>query len=834
MLERRPRYAVVARGFIGTGWAALYVTAYAMHGIPAARIIHDPRWGFLLLLAVAVGMILHSLRYQSEVVTGLAYFVAFATLTLTPLTQYAWFASLPLAATLIYVAYRFEWSQMVLVGLLVTYGTFLFRVGGLAASDPLVANWSVGQGILVLYWLMFESFDLFGLSKSGPRKDITATIFPLNATAFLGISLLEWSANGPDTLYLFFALAGTAYAVSAVLRARLLPAADLPGSPDPLNRALAGSYEGAVSIAAALIVMGVWERYTGLRVGAAWLLEAEVIFLIGLQLRQPFLRWLAGAIVALPVIKLVGVDLQQGAVLDVLGTEIFVWVPLMILTAAALYLNRWLAGIAKDTEVVAPERVYTYVATGLMTIILGYEVPAAYLSLALFVFALTLLEIGLGSRLAELRYQAYGVAALGSVALVAANVLGVITIAGRPWVSLVPTALLAYGVALRLHRLGRMQVAGSDAVPLPEAERAGALDFSTILGTVSIASLAWHLLPAPLVAVAWGLLGLLLIEIGDWLPLSSLRVQGHVLAFSAFARTFLANFVGLGATAGISHRILTVVPLIVLYYYLASKLEAEVAGESATVVEGTADPSRAQPRSGLSLGKAETTLGRVYLYLPTILAVVLMRFEFGRVSAVIGWAVLALVLMFVGSRWDLQDLRWQAYLLGILVFARSWSTNFYVAGDVFGLPGRLTTGALVVLSLYLCQSVAPRRAGAGPAPAGAGSWRRIDRHSRTFFSLLATALLTLLLYYEVSGRLLTVAWTLEGTLLLLAGFALRERALRLSGLVLLGACVLKAFIYDFQELDTIYRILSFIVLGLLMLGVSLIYTRYKEQIRRYL
>ena len=77
-------------------------------------------------------------------------------------------------------------------------------------------------------------------------------------------------------------------------------------------------------------------------------------------------------------------------------------------------------------------------------------------------------------------------------------------------------------------------------------------------------------------------------------------------------------------------------------------------------------------------------------------------------------------------------------------------------------------------------------------------------------------------------------WYWLVTLLLLAGFALRERPLRLSGLALLGACVFKAFAYDMQELDTIYKILSFIILGLLLLGVSLIYTRYKEQIRRYL
>jgi uncharacterized membrane protein len=95
-------------------------------------------------------------------------------------------------------------------------------------------------------------------------------------------------------------------------------------------------------------------------------------------------------------------------------------------------------------------------------------------------------------------------------------------------------------------------------------------------------------------------------------------------------------------------------------------------------------------------------------------------------------------------------------------------------------------------------------------------------------------LLTVLLAYEVSGRFLTVAWGLEGIALAGAGFALRERSLRLSGLALLGACVLKVFLYDLRELETLFRILSFIVLGLVLLGVSLAYTRFRDDLRRYL
>jgi uncharacterized membrane protein len=259
---------------------------------------------------------------------------------------------------------------------------------------------------------------------------------------------------------------------------------------------------------------------------------------------------------------------------------------------------------------------------------------------------------------------------------------------------------------------------------------------------------------------------------------------------------------------------------------------AEAADDHAAVSDGGTSHDTAPV--GLMIRSTETALARAYLYLPAILAVVLIYYEFGPVVAVIGWAALALVLMVLGVRWDREDFRWQAYTLGILVFARSWSSNFYVAGEVFGLPGRLATGVLVATSLYACQLVSPRRRGEGSSAFSPRMWGWFDEHARTFFSLLATTLLTLLIYYEVSTRLLTVAWTLEGTLLLLAGFALRERALRLPGLLLLGACVLKAFLYDFRGLDTIYQILSFIVLGLLMLGISLVYTRYKEQLRRLL
>ena len=112
--------------------------------------------------------------------------------------------------------------------------------------------------------------------------------------------------------------------------------------------------------------------------------------------------------------------------------------------------------------------------------------------------------------------------------------------------------------------------------------------------------------------------------------------------------------------------------------------------------------------------------------------------------------------------------------------------------------------------------------------------REIGSLHRLYDSLLATALLSALIFHEVSGSVLTVAWGVEAVVLLAAGFALRDRVLRLSGLALFLICTLKLFFWDLRNLDTLPRIISFIVLGLLLVTVSWVYTRFRDQVQRFL
>ena len=76
---------------------------------------------------------------------------------------------------------------------------------------------------------------------------------------------------------------------------------------------------------------------------------------------------------------------------------------------------------------------------------------------------------------------------------------------------------------------------------------------------------------------------------------------------------------------------------------------------------------------------------------------------------------------------------------------------------------------------------------------------------------------------------LSVVWALYGAGLLLVGGARRARLPRLLGLALLGVTALKVFLLDLSALDSAYRIVSFIVLGAILLAVSYLYQKSQQR-----
>ena len=71
-----------------------------------------------------------------------------------------------------------------------------------------------------------------------------------------------------------------------------------------------------------------------------------------------------------------------------------------------------------------------------------------------------------------------------------------------------------------------------------------------------------------------------------------------------------------------------------------------------------------------------------------------------------------------------------------------------------------------------------------------------------------------------------------GAALLAAGFLRKITTLRWLGLALLTLSIAKVFLYDLRELSQGYRILSFLGLGALLLGVSFVYQRDLLSLRK--
>lgn len=83
---------------------------------------------------------------------------------------------------------------------------------------------------------------------------------------------------------------------------------------------------------------------------------------------------------------------------------------------------------------------------------------------------------------------------------------------------------------------------------------------------------------------------------------------------------------------------------------------------------------------------------------------------------------------------------------------------------------------------------------------------------------------------ELSKQLsLSVVWALYGAGLLVVGRVRRSRLLRLMALALLGLTTLKVFLLDLSALDRVYRIVSFIVLGAILLAVSYLYQKSQQR-----
>ena len=95
-------------------------------------------------------------------------------------------------------------------------------------------------------------------------------------------------------------------------------------------------------------------------------------------------------------------------------------------------------------------------------------------------------------------------------------------------------------------------------------------------------------------------------------------------------------------------------------------------------------------------------------------------------------------------------------------------------------------------------------------------------------------------YYEEKKSLLlqrnmwlSIAWAVYSFILISIGIIKRYKPIRLIALILFGITTFKVFLMDLSYLTGFPRILSFIILGLILLVAGFLYQKYKDRIREF-
>jgi uncharacterized membrane protein len=175
--------------------------------------------------------------------------------------------------------------------------------------------------------------------------------------------------------------------------------------------------------------------------------------------------------------------------------------------------------------------------------------------------------------------------------------------------------------------------------------------------------------------------------------------------------------------------------------------------------------------------------------------------------------------------------------------ARTAAMVHLVAAGVFALGDQAAPAGLLSGGTEL----GPAALGLGALAAASGACARVLQRTDPAIRTLTAAVPAVLLYLASltvvalspaaldggavqQGQLqLSALWSLAGVGTLLLGLSGRSRPLRLAGLGLLGLTAAKVFLYDLAALTSVYRVGSFLGLGLLLLLAAMAYQRMRPE-----
>lgn len=211
--------------------------------------------------------------------------------------------------------------------------------------------------------------------------------------------------------------------------------------------------------------------------------------------------------------------------------------------------------------------------------------------------------------------------------------------------------------------------------------------------------------------------------------------------------------------------------------------------------------------------------------------------QFNQEWITISWAAMTLVLVVLSFRLQENAIRIFSLIVGIITFGKvlfydSWSfhaidfANFLNSTRLFNFAAAIIVFYVIAYLYYKNKDEFE-------------DYEDYIVKVNASYAIAATLLTTVIIWLEIwdtsiainAKKLWTsIAFILQAIIILGFGFSGKIKLFRIMGLLLFGMSIIKVFLYDLSNLETGYRIISFIVLGVIALLGAFLYNKYREYI----
>jgi hypothetical protein len=726
-LEGKDRYRIFARALIGGGWALTFFTTYAMHFVKYTQVIETQWVDLVLMFIVAAIMVGHTLRYNSQVVTGLAFLLGFTTVAISQNTVYCLSAGAILAIGLVTIVYRRSWFELEVFGLLASYlNHYIWLrsvVEPMAGQKRMFPEFVPSAALLCLYWAIYRWSYIARRIKSEGQEHVSTFAALLN-TSFLLLLFKYQSVRADLAFYVLLILGATELTLGQL----------------PVTRRRRAAFVILSTVGTTLLVAAIPFKVSGMDVAIIWLAQAQALFLAGVFTREALFRRF-GLLAALLTAGDMLINHAEPILVSRLETGVSISESHLAVTffvaALLFYVNslgtprRWKELIASEFEATC-FRGLSYIAGLMLFASVWLAFTGAWTAVAWAVAALAASLLGRAWVAEDLSHQAhvFAFAAFAWALDVNRTATGHFMNTGVT-LRLVTLSLLIVLFYLSARWAGQAKASSTESIS--EMYTSGAAILTVVL-TYYECHWAWT-------GIAWGGFSFALAILGLALRRRDLSYQAHLLAFAGFVRTLVVNIDATQPYDNMTLRFITFAAMAVLLYLSACF-------------------------SGPRESRAARIFSMIHTWAGTILLAVLAYKEFSSSWIAVAWALFAWLLLIAGDRLERMELHFQAYLLSIASLVRLLTVNLY-ASEAFHpryprITLRLVTVALTAALLYACSWWAAKgRFDAARLVGAAYTWT-------------GSLLITLLLWYELSSLNVALGWVLFGLVLFEFGFARRS------------------------------------------------------------